>query len=64
MAEGHHPRVFRLGDGRWQIQCPECFRAARTSPLPIGIGVPIESEVVARMMQENHAGRGRGRAAV
>ena len=55
----HHPKVFRLGDGRWQVEGPECLRKARNYPPPIGIGVSIEFEVVARMMQENHLGTAR-----
>jgi hypothetical protein len=38
------------------VVCPECLRQARTEPLPIGIGMPLESGVTARLIREKYSG--------
>lgn len=54
----HHPQVSQRADGRWVVECPEC-QAARDVSLPIGIGLPLQSEYVAEMLLENHLRRWR-----
>ena len=54
MTGPHHPSVVRRKDGRWEVRCPHCLLQTETEALPIGIGLPLESEFAARMLQENH----------
>ncbi len=56
MQMPHHPQVSRRNDGRWVLNCLECQRDARHGSVPIGIGLPVECEDVAKRLQENHVG--------
>jgi hypothetical protein len=49
----HHPDVSLRADGRWVVNCPECERQG-DGAIPIGIGMPIREEGMARMVLENH----------
>ena len=58
MRDIHHPTIKRL-DTRWMLDCPECRRALASSfdgfgELPIGIGIPLESELTAQRLKTNH----------
>jgi hypothetical protein len=57
----HHPKVVKRTDGRWMVDCPECMRPGSEESRPIGIGMPLETEATARLLQENHAGSARRR---
>lgn len=52
----HHPQIARRNDGQWVVSCPECQRDRRTA-VPIGIGLPLQSQHVAEMLRDNHLGR-------
>ena len=54
----HHPQISQRADGQWVVECPEC-QAPGEVPVPIGIGLPLQSEYVAEMLRENHLRRGR-----
>jgi hypothetical protein len=54
MRSPHHPKVSRRNDGLWVVNCFECLTSR--DPIPIGIGMPLESEETARRLQENHGG--------
>lgn len=54
----HHPRISKRADGQWVLECPEC-QTAGDVPVPIGIGMPLQSEYEAEMLRENHLRRGR-----
>lgn len=61
MRETHHPTVKRH-DGSWLVDCPECRRAWASrfdgyGELPIGIGIPLDSELTAQRLKQNHEGR-------
>jgi len=56
MQSPHHPLVSRRNDGRWVLNCPECQLDSCTRPVPIGIGLAVESEYIATQLQENHVG--------
>ena len=56
MQSPHHPLVSRRNDGRWVLNCRECQLDSCNRPVPIGIGLPVESEYIARRLQENHVG--------
>ena len=56
MRDPHHPKVSRRNDGCWVLNCPECMAAASVSEIPIGIGLPVDSEETARRLFENHVG--------
>jgi hypothetical protein len=51
----HHPQVSKRNDGCWVLNCPEC-QLAGNDELPIGIGMPVESQLVAEMLRQNHLG--------
>jgi hypothetical protein len=59
MQKPHQPQVSRRNDGRWVLNCPECQLDSGNKAVPIGIGLPVESEYMARRLQENHVGRRR-----
>ena len=59
MQSPHHPQVSRRNDGRWVLNCPECQLDSRNRAVPIGIGLPVESEDIAMQLQENHVGPAR-----
>jgi hypothetical protein len=52
----HHPQVSRRVDGQWVVTCAECQRA-KGAAVPIGIGLPVQSHLVAEMLRDNHQGR-------
>ena len=52
------PDGLERNDGQWVLNCPECQRDSR-SALPIGIGIPLETEDTARRLHENHVGAAR-----
>ena len=54
----HHPRVMRSRDGRWVVWCPECQRTGAMEA-PIGIGMPVQSQLEAQLMRDNHGARRR-----
>jgi hypothetical protein len=56
MQSPHHPQVSRRNDGRWVLNCPECQLDSCNKDVPIGIGLPVESEYMAMRLQENHVG--------
>ena len=49
----HHPEISRRPAGQWVVNGRECQRA-RGMAVPIGIGLPVQSQRVAEMLQENH----------
>ena len=53
MQSPHHPLVSGRNDGRWVLNCRECQLDSCNRPVPIGIGLPVESEYIARRLQEN-----------
>jgi hypothetical protein len=55
MRAPHHPTIKTMERG-WLVECPECRRDAREEPLPIGIGMLLESKLTAERLRENHAG--------
>jgi hypothetical protein len=56
MQSPHHPKVSRRNDGRWVLNCPECQLDSCSTDVPIGIGLPVETEFMAMRLQENHVG--------
>ncbi len=64
MQRPHHPQVLRQNDGRWVLNCPECQVDSCNRAVPIGIGLPVESEYIAMRLQENHVGPARRRPTV
>ena len=64
MQSPHHPQVSRRNDGRWVLNCPECQLDSRNGAVPIGIGLPVESEYIATRLQENHVGPARWQRSV
>jgi hypothetical protein len=60
MQNPHHPQVVRRNDGRWVLNCPECQLESTNRTVPIGIGLPVESEYIAMRLRENHIGPTRG----
>jgi hypothetical protein len=59
MQSPHYPQVAKRNDGSWVLNCRECQRDTYNSSVPIGIGIPLESEDTARRLQENHVGTAR-----
>jgi hypothetical protein len=60
MRNPHHPTISRH-DRSWVVDCPECRSAAQArhdgyGELPIGIGMPLESQLTAERMRDNHGG--------
>ncbi len=53
MRSQHHPRITMHGKC-WVVECPEC--SAYGGQLPIGIGMPLESQLTAERLRDNHAG--------
>jgi hypothetical protein len=54
---GHQPRLLRLNDGRYAVGCQQCEVGKGTS-VPVGIGLPISSQIEAESICRNHgAGR-------
>ncbi len=51
----HHPQIARRNDGQWVVNCPECQRD-HGAAVPIGIGMPIQSQSIAEMLRDNHVG--------
>ena len=62
MKSPHHPKTSKRADGRWVVDCLECRRSARETEMPIGIGLPLQSQSEAEMLRENHVGRVNRRA--
>jgi hypothetical protein len=65
MRDTHNPTIKRH-DGAWMVDCPECRRALASSfdgygELPIGIGIPLDSELTALRLKQNHERRRSGR---
>jgi hypothetical protein len=56
MQSPHHPQFSRRNDGRWVLNCPECQLDSTNRAVPIGIGLPVDSEYIAMGLQENHVG--------
>ena len=55
MRVPHHPRIKAMEKG-WLVECPECRHdAPRGGPLPIGIGMLLESKLTAGRVRKNHA---------
>lgn len=54
MMQGHHPKVRRRPDERWEVRCSECEKA-KVTQRPVGIGLPVGSKTAATMMRDNHA---------
>jgi len=55
MRAPHHPTV-RRHDECWVVDCPECRQVAQGGERFIGIGMPLESQLTAERLKENHAG--------
>lgn len=53
MHSPHHPRIFDLGGGRWQVECLGC-RIDHLSDVPVGIGIPLQDRMTAERLAENH----------
>jgi len=51
----HRPELVTRGDGRFEVQCRDC-RARSDEAVPIGIGLPMSSRVLALEMLRNHVG--------
>ena len=58
----HRPELVTRSDGRYQVECKDC-RARSDETVPIGIGLPVSSKVVALEMLRNHVGPAAWRAA-
>jgi hypothetical protein len=61
MRDTHHPTIQRH-NGSWTVECPECRRALASrfdgfGELPIGIGMPLDSELTALRLKHNHERR-------
>jgi hypothetical protein len=52
MRNPHHPKVSMRNDGAWVVNCPECQRSGLE--VPIGIGLPLDSQLTAERLRENH----------
>jgi hypothetical protein len=59
----HRPTLLQREDDRWEVRCPQCRRSSAEAT-PIGIGLPIESQVEAEWIAQNHAGAVARRAEV
>jgi hypothetical protein len=55
-SKGHHPRLANRADGRFEVQCPQCWMQ-REGGRPMGIGVPIVNRAEAEMIVRNHSDR-------
>jgi len=55
MRAPHHP-TSRRHDECWVVDCPECRQVAQGGERFIGIGMPLESQLTAERLKENHAG--------
>ena len=51
----HRPELVTRSDGRYEIRCEDC-RVRTDEPVPIGIGLPVSSRVLAVEMLRNHVG--------
>ena len=51
----HRPELVTRSDGRYEIRCSDC-RGRSDEPVPIGIGLPVSSRVLALEMLRNHVG--------
>jgi hypothetical protein len=55
----HRPELVTRGDGRYEVRCNDC-RGRSDERVPIGIGLPESSKVLALEMLRNHGGQLRG----
>ena len=51
----HRPELVTRSDGRYEVRCSDC-RGRSDEPVPIGIGLPVSSKVLALEMLRNHVG--------
>jgi hypothetical protein len=51
----HRPELVARDDGRFEVRCDDC-RSRTDEPVPIGIGLPVSSRVLAVEMLRNHVG--------
>jgi hypothetical protein len=51
----HRPELLTRSDGRYEVRCSDCRRRP-DEPVPIGIGLPVSSRVLALEMLRNHVG--------
>lgn len=51
----HRPDLVTRRDGRYEVECRDC-RARSDEPVPIGIGLPVSSRVMALEVLRNHVG--------
>src|SRR5271167_4293243 len=51
----HRPELVTRGDGRYEVRCDDCHGRSH-EPVPIGIGLPLSSEILALEMLRNHVG--------
>jgi hypothetical protein len=58
----HRPTLLMRCDGRFEVQCEDCFSRFDEAP-PIGIGIPVANEHEAKKMLRNHVGRAAGATA-
>ena len=58
----HRPELVTRSDGRYEVRCNDC-RSRTDELVPIGIGLPISSKVLALEMLRNHVGPAARRAA-
>jgi hypothetical protein len=61
VRETHYPTIQRQ-EGTWTVDCPECRTALASrfdgfGELPIGIGIPLDSELTALRLKHNHERR-------
>ena len=54
--QNHHPQITQRPDGAWVVDCARC-QSDLTSPVPIGIGMPLRDVETAKRLRDNHAGR-------
>ena len=58
MRTCHQPRATKRNNRNWVINCPECTREADHHDVPIGIDMPLESQLTAERLIKNHTTRG------
>lgn len=51
----HRPELVTRSDGRYEVECKDC-RVRSDEAVPIGIGLPVSSRVLALEMLLNHVG--------
>ena len=51
----HRPELVTRSDGRYEVERKDC-RARSDEAVPIGIGLPVSSRVLALEMLRNHVG--------